>query len=228
MLIFTAAVLTLLIFIYSSGQKQRIITDAATEMEVVARLKADQIAHWRNEKLNDAKLIHENVTLVEHIDAMFIKERNKWERSRLTQLLNTLIENYDFHGAVLLDAGGNVGLAVPEFEAVMGDFLRSRITTVISNPEISLSDFHSATAVPYLHLDLIIPMKMPLEGDTVLAGILVIRIDPEKELFPLISTWPTPGKTSECILFRFDGDSSHISQRLKACRIRQGYYSSCR
>jgi PAS domain S-box-containing protein len=207
MLIFTAAVLTTLIFIYSSGQKQRIITDASTEMEAVAQLKADQIAHWRKEKLNDARLIHENVTLVEHIDAMFIKERNKWERSRLTQLLNTLIENYDFHGAVLLDAGGNPGLAVPASEAVMGEFLRSRITTVISNPEISLSDFHSAKPVPYLHLDLIIPMKMPHEGDTVLAGILVIRIDPEKELFPLISTWPTPGKTAECILFRFDGDS---------------------
>jgi PAS domain S-box-containing protein len=207
MLIFTAAVLTTLIFIYSSGQKQRIITDAATEMEAIAQLKADQIAHWRKEKLNDARLIHENVTLVEHIDAIFIKDRNKWEKSRLTQLLNTLIENYDFHGAVLLDAGGSPGLAVPESEAVMGDFLRSRITTVISNPVISLSDFHTATDVPYLHLDLIIPMKMPHEGDTVLAGILVIRIDPEKELFPLISTWPTPGKTSECILFRFDGDS---------------------
>ena len=109
MLIFTAVVLTTLIFIYSAGQKQRIITDAATEMEAIARLKADQIAHWRNEKLNDARLIHENVTLVEHIDAMFIKERNKWEKSRLTQLLNTLIENYDFHGAVLLDAGGGIG-----------------------------------------------------------------------------------------------------------------------
>ena len=183
-LIFTAAVLTILIFIYSAGQKQRIITDAATEMEVVAQLKADQIAHWRNEKLNDARLIHENVTLVEHIDAIFIKDRNKWEKSRLTQLLTTLIENYDFHGAVLLDAGGGIGLAVPKSEAVMGDFLRSRITTVISNPEITLSDFHSAIAVPYLHLDLIIPMTMPHEGDTVLAGILVIRIDPEKELFP--------------------------------------------
>jgi PAS domain S-box-containing protein len=206
-LIFTAAVLTTLMFVYSSGQKQRIITDAATEMEAIAQLKADQIAHWRKEKLNDARLIHENVTLVEHIDAMFIKESNKWEKSRLTQLLTTLIENYDFGGAVLLDAGGNPGLAVPESEAVMGDFLRSRITTVISNPEISLSDFHTAKAVAYLHLDLVIPMKMPLEGDTVLAGILVIRINPEKELFPLISTWPTPGKTSECILFRFDGDS---------------------
>ena len=43
----TAVVLTILIFIYSSGQKQRIITDAATEMEAVAQLKADQISHWR-------------------------------------------------------------------------------------------------------------------------------------------------------------------------------------
>lgn len=50
-------------------------------------------------------------------------------------------------------------------------------------------------------------MKMPFEGDTVLAGVLVLRIDPEKELFPMLSTWPTPGSTSECILFRFEGDS---------------------
>ena len=202
-----AVVLTILIIIYSSGQKKRIKTDAATEMEAVAQLKAYQISHWRSEKLNDARLIHENITLVEHIDAMFIKERNNWEKSRLTQLLTTLIENYDFGGAVLLDAGGRPGLAVPKEESIIGDYLRSSITSLISKPEITLSEFHTASSVPYLHLDLMIPMTMPHEGDTVLAGILVIRIDPEKELFPLISTWPTPGKTSECILFRFEGDS---------------------
>ena len=206
-LLFTAVVFTAIIILYSSGQKKRIITDATTEMEAVARLKAYQIAHWRIERLNDAKLIHENITLAEHIDDMFIKASNKWEKSRLTRLLTTLIENYDFGGAVLLDAGGRPGLAVPKEEADIGDYLRSNITKVISKPEITLSEFHYASAIPYLHLDLMIPMTMPHEGDTVLAGILVIRIDPEKELFPLISTWPTPGKTSECILFRFEGDS---------------------
>jgi hypothetical protein len=50
-------------------------------------------------------------------------------------------------------------------------------------------------------------MKMPYEGDTVLAGVLVLRIDPEEELFPMLSTWPTPVRTAEGILFRFDGDS---------------------
>ncbi len=206
-LLFTAAMLTAVILLYSSGQRERILRDAATEMEAVARLKAEQVAKWRSEKLNDARLIHENVTLVENIDAMFIKERPQWEKARLEQFLKTLIENYDFGGVVLVDAGGNPGLAVPASESATGEFLRRNITASISNPVIFLSEFHTATVVKYLHLDLLIPMRMPHEGDTVLAGVLVIRIDPEKELFPMLSTWPTPGRTTECILFRFEGDS---------------------
>ena len=206
-LLFTAAVLTAVILVYSSGQKERILRDATTEMEAVARLKADQVAKWRSEKLNDARLIHENVTLVEHIDAMFIKEKPQWEKARLEQFLQTLIENYDFGGVVLVDAGGNPGLAVPASESAAGDFLRQNITASISNPVIFMSEFHTAAVVKYLHLDMLIPMRMPHEGDTVMAGVLVIRVDPEKELFPMLSTWPTPGRTSECILFRFEGDS---------------------
>lgn len=206
-LIFTAVILTTVIILYSSGQRQKIISDAATEMEAIAQLKSDQISHWRQERLNDARLIHENVTLVEHIDAIFIRENPSWEKSRLTRLLKTLIDNYDFGGAVLLDAGGRPGLAVPPSEAVVGDYLRAGIRNIISNPSISLTEFHTSATIPYYHLDMIIPMRMPHEGDTVLAGILVMRLDPEKELFPLISSWPTSGTTSECILFRFEGDS---------------------
>lgn len=207
MLIFTAAVLTAIIIIYAGEQKQRLLREAVTEMVAVANLKSEQVSEWKKERLNDATLIHENVTLVEHIDAMFIKDNSVREKSRLIQLLTTLIESYDFRGAVLLDAGGEPGIAVPPEEAVMGNYLRGNVTKAISNPVISLSDFHTASVVNYLHLDLLIPMKMPYEGDTVLAGVLVLRIDPEKELFPMLSTWPTPGSTSECILFRFEGDS---------------------
>jgi PAS domain S-box-containing protein len=206
-LLFTAALLTASVIIYSGGQKERILRDAVTEMDAVANLKYFQVAEWKRERLNDATLIHENVTLVEHIDDMFIRDDPRREKSRLIQLLTTLIDNYDFRGAVLVDAGGKPGIAVPESEAVMGESLRSSITKAISNPVISISDFHTATVVSYLHLDLLIPMKMPYEGDTVLAGVLVLRIDPEEELFPMLSTWPTPGRTAECILFRFEGDS---------------------
>jgi PAS domain S-box-containing protein len=227
-ILFTAAVLTAIIITYSEGQKKRLLRDAVTEMEAIANVKTIQVSDWKKEHLNDATLIHENVTLVEHIDAMFIKENSIREKSRLNQLLTTLIENYDFRGAVMLDAGGNPGIAVPPEEAVMGEYLRSTVTKVISNPVISLSDLHMAKVIDYLHLDLLIPMRMPYEGDTVLAGVLVLRIDPEKELFPMLSTWPTPGSTSECILFRFEGDSviylngSHLAGHDKAVTFAAG------
>jgi len=206
-LLFTAAVLTAGIILYAIYQKQRMLRDAQTEMESIALLKSEQVARWKIERLNDARLIHQNVTLVEQVDAMFIKESPQWEKSRLEQLLETLIENYDFSGAVLVSAGGTPGLAVPPSESVIGDFLRDHITTAISNPSITMTEFHKVSVLPYMHLDMLIPMRMPHEGDTVVAGVLVLRIDPEKELFPLLSSWPTPGKTSECILFRFEGDS---------------------
>jgi PAS domain S-box-containing protein len=206
-LLFTATVLTAGIVAYSIYQKKRMLREARTEMESIAILKSEQVSRWKIERLNDARLIHQNVTLVEQVDAMFIKESAQWEKSRLEALLETLIDNYDFAGAVLISAGGTPGLAVPPSEAVIGDFLRNNITAAISNPAITMSDFHTAPVLPYMHLDLLIPMRMPHEGDTVVAGVLVLRIDPEKELFPLLSSWPTPGKTSECILFRFEGDS---------------------
>lgn len=119
-LLFTAALLTASVIIYSGGQKERILRDAVTEMDAVANLKSVQVAEWKRERLNDATLIHENVTLVEHIDDMFIRDDPRREKSRLIQLLTTLIDNYDFRGAVLVDAGGKPGIAVPESEAVMG------------------------------------------------------------------------------------------------------------
>jgi len=163
-LLFTAAVLTAIIIIYSGEQKKRLLRDAVTEMEAVANLKSEQVSEWKKERLNDATLIHENVTLVEHIDAMFIKDNSVREKSRLIQLLTTLIESYDFGGAVLLDAGGSPGIAVPPEEAVMGEYLRGNVTKAISNPVISMSDFHTAKVVKYLHLDLLIPMKMPMRA----------------------------------------------------------------
>jgi two-component system sensor histidine kinase/response regulator len=40
-----------------------------------------------------------------------------------------------------------------------------------------------------------------------LSGIVILRIDPYKTLFPLIQSWPTPSKSSETLLFRREGDS---------------------
>ncbi len=214
-LIFVALLLLAIVTAYTRGEKKRLIENASKEIEAVANLKSDQIERWRKEKINDARLIYENRTLVEQIESFFISEDNRREKFLLTQYLTSIIQIYDFGSALLLDAGGGPGLSVPPEASAMGASLRNRITSVIAKPEIELSGIHQATAVGYPHLDLVIPMRMPHQGDTVLTGLIILRINPDKELFPLFNTWPTPSNTSECLLLSREGDSVTFINKLR-------------
>jgi len=206
-LILAAVLLLLIVIIYTSGERKRLISNSVLEIESVAKLKTDQIERWKREKINDSKLIYDNLALVEQIEAFFIKENNNRERTSLIQFLNSLLINYDYKSAILLDAGGRTGLAIPVSDTLIGDNLKKRVREVIEDPQIQLSDIHSAPAAEYAHLDLIVPMMMPLRHDTVLSGMLVFRIDPTEELFPTVASWPTPSTASECLLFRVENDS---------------------
>lgn len=206
-LILAGILLLLIVMVYTSGEKKRLINIAVKEIESVAKLKTDQIQRWKRDKFNDARLIYDNLALVEQIEAFFIKSDNKRERQSLDQFLNSLINTYDFGSVVLVDAGGNPGLAVPGTDNHVGSYLRSNITKTISKPEISLTDIHEASTVSFPHLDLIVPMMMRQGKDSLLAGILIFRIDPSMELFPALAAWPTPSTTSECLLLRINKDS---------------------
>ena len=214
-LIFVALLLLAIMTAYTKGEKKRLIENASKEIEAVAKLKSDQIERWRLEKINDAKLIYENRTLVNQVETFFISNDNKREKLLLTQYLTSILRIYDFGSALLVDAGGTPGLSVPPEASSMGVSLRNRITSVIAKPEIGLSDIHPASSVSYPHLDLVIPMRMPHQGDTVLTGVIILRINPEKELFPLLAAWPTPSNTSECLLLSREGDSVTFINRLR-------------
>ena len=69
-----------------------------------------------------------------------------------------------------------------------------------------LTDLHRANIVSFVHLDLIIPLIDQVLNDTLVLGLLALRVDPQKVLYPLIQSWPTPSKSAETLLFRIDGD----------------------
>ena len=63
---------------------------------------------------------------------------------------------------------------------------------------------HQTGKVSFVHLDLLIPLKNP--SDSNIFGILVLRIDPHKVLYPLLKSWPVVSKTAETLLFHREGD----------------------
>src|SRR5664280_2041669 len=70
-----------------------------------------------------------------------------------------------------------------------------------------MTDLHRSKEVPYIHLDLLIPLFDSVKKNRVAVGVAILRIDPAKILFPLIQSWPTLSKSSETLLLRREKDS---------------------
>jgi PAS domain S-box-containing protein len=61
--------------------------------------------------------------------------------------------------------------------------------------------------VSFVHIDLVVPITDPEKNDSSVIGALILRIDPNKVLFPLIQSWPIKNKTSESFIFHVEDDS---------------------
>jgi PAS domain S-box-containing protein len=133
-------------------------------------------------------------------------ENNRVLRSDLIHDLKAFVENYDYGSALFVDRNMKVKLFYPDQDSVIGDYLMARLPDVMSKGEIVITDIHSSVKVSFTHLDLIVPLKGPDPADSSVFGAVVLRIDPQETIFPLIRTWPLISKTSEAFLVRREGD----------------------
>jgi len=56
-------------------------------------------------------------------------------------------------------------------------------------------------------MDILIPLVGSSGNKLSPVGIVILCIDPDKILFPLIQSWPTPSRSSETLILRREGDS---------------------
>ncbi|TFH39738.1 MAG: PAS domain S-box protein [ANME-2 cluster archaeon] len=120
--------------------------------------------------------------------------------------MKSLTENFDYKSVLILDTNCNVRLSYPDQDTLLGDHLRPLLPDIIRRGKITLSDLHKPTLISLVHIDLIIPLVDRSRNDTLVFGIIAIRIDPQKVLYPLIQSWPYPSKSAETLLLRRDGD----------------------
>ncbi len=82
-----------------------------------------------------------------------------------------------------------------------------KLAEVLETDSVIFTDLHRTDNEGDIHIDILIPLVEPGSKNQRPFGIMILRIDPGKILFPLIQSWPTPSKTAETLLLRKDGDS---------------------
>ncbi|MCU0472511.1 MAG: PAS domain S-box protein [Bacteroidales bacterium] len=204
-LLISAGALVVGIF-YITSQRKHLLDDSIKELSSIADLKVRQIMQWQRERIADGSFLSQNISFKRQLSGFISRSGEKELREDLLNDLKILTENYDYRTTIFVDNKSNVRLSYPNQDTVIGDYLKRILPDVLKKGEVLLTDLHMTGKVSFIHLDLLVPFKGPGAKDSAVFGLLVIRIDPQKVLWPLLKSWPGTSKTSETLLFHREGD----------------------
>jgi PAS domain S-box-containing protein len=193
-------------FLYYKTQKKRIVTENQNEIAAIASLKVQEITAWRNERFGDAEVLHNNSLFINEASG-FLNNKHHELGKNLIDWMKSLTTNYDYQSVLIIDNEKKIRLSYPSSDTTIGEIPEIFLAEVIRKHKVVMTDLHKSANVLNAHLDLLVPLFTEGPKDSVLVGIVILRIDAEKSLFPIIESWPTPSKSSETLLVHLKGDS---------------------
>lgn len=181
-------------------QERAIVNNRYYELSAIKTLKVKQIVEWRKERIGDANIMLKNALLTNEIKS-FIEKKDLDSRNNILSWFNLLKRSYGYEAVILTDAEFNPIISTEEKLVYSSDHLNDYYN-LLTIDSVVISPLHKSNEED-IHLTLGINLK---ENGVVIAYVL-IKINPDNFLYPLIESWPTPSKTAETILVKAQGDS---------------------
>ena len=185
---------------YYGIESRQIRRERYQAIAAVGTLKADQLQRWRQARLDHAAALSRAPTVGRELAAR--QARLDVDLTATRAVVDTGVRTYGYAAAFVLTPEGagviatgsqanaqlsEIGSAVADAlagnGAVMGEFFRGDDGRVYIDTAAAVRD----------------PIGRPL-------GVVVLRSDAQKQLFPILQTWPTPSATAESVLVRREGE----------------------
>jgi PAS domain S-box-containing protein len=187
-------------YLYFAAEKRSFDAQARNQLAAIAEMKLRQISAWRAERLGDAIALQSNPFVVPAVLKRLNGGRNQRE---IEMWMEQLLGAYGYTAASLWDANCRRRVGLPaNHRAHRGEseFIRE----AIRNRTPLLTDLHRGETTGAVHMELVVPLQISSFSEPI--GALLLEIDPEIFLYPLIQTWPTPSRSAETLLVRREGD----------------------
>lgn len=206
-ILLTIIIITASILFYQYRQGE-IKTEKYIELSAIGELKMNQIITWRDEKIADALVLSHDVILNDVI-SRFIKYNAAADSLLLNQWFNEYKKQKQYVSIILSDRNSNLRTA----DCIPFNLDRSLFERALHDKKPVMSDLYNINKL--LFLDIYAPLTVPGKSEAFSTGVIILRINPAKYLYPVIQSWPTPSKTSEILLFRTENDSIVYLNKLR-------------
>ncbi len=190
--------------------------EAVEHLQMIARLKVDQVARWVDERRGDARVLA-TAGLPGDVRSWRYGERSD-RLPRLGERLEEYRKAYGYLAVLLVDGEGRVLLRRGDEAGEGPDLLpdvRSAVSRALDSGQPAMTDFYAGPGEPpRIHLDFV----APLGGDGEKLAV-VLRTDTRHFLFPYLKNWPAPSDSGEALLLRTAGGRLQVVNEL---RLRPG------
>ncbi|HCI55188.1 MAG TPA: hypothetical protein PK910_07060, partial [Bacteroidales bacterium] len=193
--------------LYYNQEKNRIHHEKYNELAEIANLKTEQTVQWKKERMADGQVLINNNLIKNAIYSFFYENHDYKLTNDITEFLKSYVLNYDYSSAILFDSSMTKRISYPSEESLSESYMNRYLKEAFNNGKIIFRGLYRTRKVPRAYFDMLIPLRNAAGSDTSVFGVIVLRIDPEKTLFPLVQTWPVPSKTSETLLVEPVGDT---------------------
>ena len=180
-------------------------TEMGRELLTIADLKVSEIKQWRNERIGDGNLFYENRAFNNLVENFFNNPGDTGYSRQISSWLNKVQSSYNYDQLMLIDSAGIKHFSIPEKTYISCNDWALYIEEARRTRDIIFTDFHSENPGKPVHLSLIVPLGTDSRNGRI-TGYIILVINPENYLYPLIQRWPTLSETAETLLVRREGD----------------------
>ncbi len=175
------------------------------ELSGVAEIKTKQVEDWLSER---------RTNIIDQIRSpLFVDAFQRWKDSRDLRLKQLLLSRLKMHVdrsyccIEFLGLDGELLLSVGKELHTKGEYLyESLVHQAVGLREPLLIDIHRGREEGALHLTFMVAVRDRGPAGRLPLGIAIFTIDPRKDLYPLVQSWPRPSASGEALLVRREGD----------------------
>jgi PAS domain S-box-containing protein len=196
----------LLSLLYYRKQKTEIKSVKENELSALADLKVKQIVDWRRERLDDALFIYYDPNIAGNIARFLKTKKDSLSFIEAFEWMEPMYRNRRYESMIFFNPEKKNLYSIPGMAPDHSAYFTEDLILSRSENKLIFSDL-MLDGHDKISLHIIIPVfEKKIHANTFL-GWIVLCINPDRDLFPLIQSWQMASETAEALLVRKESDS---------------------
>jgi PAS domain S-box-containing protein len=201
-------------YVYHRNFERQYRTEIENVLASITDLKVSELAHWREEHLADAAQFYGNTAFSGLAERSLRIPGDVNARTSILAWFRQVREADRYDRISLYDASLVERLSSPNgLEPADSLFLRYAAIAMRSH-EVVFQDFYRDEHTDRVFLSILIPIVDARNSNRII-GMITMRIDPDKYIYPLLKRWPTPSRTAETLLIRKEENAALFLNRVR-------------